>query len=123
MQIFGVVAMSVNFSEVSDKLNTVSDHMTSYYATVEARIEQASLGVDAWVPLLPGVELGYAKCGGAWQLCIRRNESFVEPLHNTTRTMRMLAVSKVNALEHKLVQNADELADKIQSILEGDITC
>ena len=109
--------MSVDLTEVSAKLNLASDCMTRYYAGVESRLRTASLGVEGYVKLTADTELGYADCRGRWQLVLRRNTTFVEPLCNSSRNMRMLCVPKISVLEEHLLELAEELADNIQCLL------
>jgi hypothetical protein len=111
--------MSIDFSEVSDRLKAESNHLARYYELVEAKLKTAAIGLEAWVDLGPGLEIGYAKCAGKWQLSLRRGKSFQEPLCSTSRIVRMLAVSKIPELEAALLRSAGEHADEIQRILEG----
>ena len=104
--------------DVSKRLNAASDHLTRCYALEEEKLRAANLGLEVWVPFTKDCEIGYAKCGGTWQLAIRHTGQFVSPLHNESRIIRMLGVKALPDIEAQLCVEAEVLAAKIEAELE-----
>jgi len=116
----------------ASKLNKASDELGKVIAELDESLKRLNLGIWAWVTITSGRDphaaaewgrdIGYAKVGSRWGICIKEWErdydggDFPEQqwlFNDAPRTFRIEAIEKLPELLDKLAQEADETTEKI----------
>lgn len=125
----------------STDLNVISDELGKSIAEIDSALKKLNLGVSVWVPFrrdegdgTPGhswywsEDLGYAKAGATWGICIRRidgdhqlpEDAETEErwlFNDAPRRLRILAIDKIPELLENLSNEAARTTKEIRAKL------
>jgi len=112
-------------TDLKDRLNSVSDRLNLLITQEEAYLHALGLGVQTFIKIDnesgSKVRLGYSKLNGAWKIVLREYENEIQyedrPLDRVARGIRFHIAKRLPELRAAVIQNAKELADKIEKFL------
>lgn len=124
-------------SAAAKELNSISDELGKSIAEIDVALKKLNLGVAVWIPIRGddggpnessfwSEDLGYAKIGSTWGICLRRvtgdhmaDRETVEPwlFNDAPRTLRISAIEKIPDLLERLSTEATKTTKRIRAKL------
>jgi len=113
--------------QLRNELDTASDTLNRKIGLFEKDLGILKMGVQVWVTISEGTQLGYIKYQGVWRVCVRFNDNYspdeplmvIRPLVNCERGLRYHGYKHIDKLVPEIEKQGKALLIKINRVLSG----